>query len=76
MNRLAVCGHWPKTKDKYTPVVVLDDDVLFYLSHFLFKRNLSEKILTSRESNQCPWTHQSSALSTELQIHCYTMFEE
>ena len=40
--------------------------VLFHFSHFLFKRNLSEKTLPSRESNRGPWSRQPSFISTEL----------
>ena len=43
----------------------------FHLNHFLFKRNLSEKILPQRESNQGPSAPQQSALSTKLQKYCY-----
>ena len=46
-------------------------DVVFHLSHFLFKRNLSEKYLPGRDSNRGPFAQQSSALPTELQKPCY-----
>ena len=39
---------------------------LFHLSHFLFKRNLSEKILPDRELNRVLLAPQPSTLSTGL----------
>ena len=61
---------WPSAKDQGITQVVVSV-VLFNLSHFLFKRNLSEKILPHCESNQGPWASQQSILSTELKQNCY-----
>ena len=63
---------WPSAKDQGITQVVVSV-VLFNLSHFLFKRNLSEKILPHCESNQGPWASQQSIPSTELKQHCYIL---
>ena len=62
---------WAKDLGITQVVAVVVVVALFHLSHFLFKRNQSEKIILLWESNQGPLAPKPITLSTELLQHCY-----
>ena len=66
-----VCGHRPKTK-KLLELLLLFFSICFISS---LKGIKAKKILPSQESNLGPSAHQSSALPTEQQRHCYQSME-